>query len=300
MFQVEPEISRLGRSGLTLVSPLCGCLSESVLNDHPHVEYDINLFDEPDLYDINIIGSLFKRWLTNVPDHILPKSVQDRVAASCPPSETNPGAPQMLKDELSKLPPWNYYLLFAITCHLSLLHAHAEKNKMTFENLRICFAPALKMNGECFRWLVCDWRSCWQGCWTEKEYLEEEYKVLDQVEREGGNFVDLAMAEVARRQREETDTNSAHSGLSGATLTEEDEETESLAAPSIAPSVASAPPGTGAGPSSLSNEVTLSQLGVHSATGSQSTLHARSASRLPELSLPQPISPIFTSEADHH
>ena len=235
-----------------------------------------------------------------MPDYILPKHVQDRVATTCQPSDTDSGAPQLLKDELSKLPPWNYYLLFAITCHLSLLHAHADKNKMTFENLRICFAPALKMNGECFRWLVCDWRSCWQGCWTEKEHLEEEYKVLDQVERDGSNFVDLALTEVAKRQREELDSNSAHSASPGVTLTEEAEETESLAAPSIAPSVASAPPAPGAGPSSLANKAARSHLGVHSATGSQSTLHARSASRLPELSLPQPINPIFTSEGDRH
>ena len=235
-----------------------------------------------------------------MPDHILPKQIQDRVATTCPPSETNPATPQLLKDELSKLPPWNYYLLFAITCHLSLLHAHAEKNKMTFENLRICFAPALKMNGECFRWLVCDWRSCWQGCWTEKEHLEEEYKVLDQAERDGSSFVDLAMAEVARRQREESETNSVLSALSSVALTEDKAETESLAAPSIAPSVASAPPAAGSGPSGLANEVTRSQLGVPSAMGSQNPLHARSASRLPELSLPQPISPIFTSEASQN
>lgn len=83
-------------------------------------------------------------------------------------------APQMLKDELSKLPPFNYYLLFAITCHLSLLHSYVDKNKMDYRNLCICFQPCMKIDGFCFQFLVCDWKNCWQGCWTEKEYLAIE------------------------------------------------------------------------------------------------------------------------------
>ncbi|KAL8648412.1 MAG: hypothetical protein Q9210_005001 [Variospora velana] len=142
-------------------------------------ELDINLFDEADLFDINIIGSLFKAWLRDLPSEILPKSVQARVAAAHPNANH---VPQMLKDELSSLPPWNYYLLFAITCHLSLLHDHHAKNKMSYSNLCICFQPCIGIDAYCFQFLVCDWRSCWQGCWTEKKYLEQEYHVIDGID----------------------------------------------------------------------------------------------------------------------
>ncbi|KAL8928187.1 MAG: hypothetical protein Q9208_001897 [Pyrenodesmia sp. 3 TL-2023] len=144
-------------------------------------ELDINLFDEADLFDINIIGSLFKAWLRDLPSEILPKAVQAKVAAAHPNASH---VPQMLKDELSSLPPWNYYLLFAITCHLSLLHDHHAKNKMSYSNLCICFQPCIGIDAYCFQFLVCNWRSCWQGCWTEKEYLEQEYRVIDGVEPE--------------------------------------------------------------------------------------------------------------------
>jgi len=141
-------------------------------------EYDINLFDEPELYDINTIGSMFKSWLRELPDEILPKSVQNKIGAECAGATA---APQLLRDELSKLPPFNYYLLFAITCHLSLLNSYADKNKMDYRNLCICFQPCLRIDAFCFQFLVMDWKNCWQGCWTEKEYLEEEYRY----EREG-------------------------------------------------------------------------------------------------------------------
>lgn len=85
----------------------------------------------------------------------------------------------MLKDELSKLPPYNYYLLFAITCHLSLLHSYVDSNKMNYQNLCICFQPCLKIDGFCFQFLVRHWKHCWQGCWTEKEALAEEYRIMD-------------------------------------------------------------------------------------------------------------------------
>src|ERR1700750_2445172 len=69
-------------------------------------EYDINLFDEPELYDINTIGSMFKSWLRELPDEILPRKTQNMIAQKCQGANTTP---QLLKDELSKLPPFNYY-----------------------------------------------------------------------------------------------------------------------------------------------------------------------------------------------
>ena len=121
---------------------------------------------------------MFKAWLRELPTEILPKDVQARIAREC---ANDMQVPQVLKDELSMLPPWNYYLLFAITCHLSLLSACSDKNKMTYNNLCICFQPALKVDAICFNFLVNHWRDCWQGCYTEKEYLDEEYRMLDGV-----------------------------------------------------------------------------------------------------------------------
>jgi hypothetical protein len=138
---------------------------------------DVDLFEEQDLYDINIVGSMLKAWLRELPDELFPKEAQDRIARECAGAEK---VPELLIDELSKLPPFNYYLLFAITCHLSLLLAHSEKNKMDFRNLCICFQPCMKIDVFCFKFLVCDWRECWKGCKSEAKYIEEEYALLDQ------------------------------------------------------------------------------------------------------------------------
>ncbi|TLS25202.1 hypothetical protein PpBr36_07642 [Pyricularia pennisetigena] len=140
-------------------------------------EYDVDLFAQDDLYDINIIGSMLKAWLRQLPDELFPKQAQERIARECAGSET---VPQMLIDELSNLSPFNYYLLFAITCHLSLLLAHSDKNKMDFRNLCICFQPCMKIDAFCFKFLVCDWRDCWKGCKDEARYIEEEYMLFDQ------------------------------------------------------------------------------------------------------------------------
>ncbi|TQN74115.1 putative Rho-type GTPase-activating protein 2 [Colletotrichum shisoi] len=140
-------------------------------------EYDVNLFEQPDLYDINIIGSMLKAWLRELPDELFPKAAQERVARECVGYET---VPPLLIEELSNLSPFNYYLLFAITCHLSLLLAHSDKNKMDFRNLCICFQPCMKIDAFCFRFLVCDWRDCWKGCKNEAKFIEQEYQLFDQ------------------------------------------------------------------------------------------------------------------------
>jgi len=121
---------------------------------------------------------MLKAWLRELPDELLPKIVQDRIARECASSEK---VPQMLIDELSNLPPFNYYLLFAITCHLSLLLAHSEKNKMDYRNLCICFQPCMKIDAFCFKFLVCDWRDCWKGCKTEAQYTDQEYALFEQI-----------------------------------------------------------------------------------------------------------------------
>lgn len=128
-----------------------------------------------------MIGSLFKNWLRQLPDEIFPKAIQAAIQQECQGAKTTP---QMLKDELSKLPPFNYYLLFAITCHISLLHSCSEFNKMNYNNLCICFQPAIKIDAFCFQFLILDWRNCWQGCWTEKDFLTDEINYLNDLEIE--------------------------------------------------------------------------------------------------------------------
>jgi hypothetical protein len=137
----------------------------------------VDLFEQPDLYDINIVGSMLKAWLRELPDELFPKEAQERIARECAGATK---VPDLLVEELSNLPPFNYYLLFAITCHLSLLLAHSEKNKMDFRNLCICFQPCMKIDAFCFKFLVCDWRDCWKGCKNEAKYIEEEYALFDQ------------------------------------------------------------------------------------------------------------------------
>ncbi|KAJ2894869.1 hypothetical protein MKZ38_007118 [Zalerion maritima] len=140
-------------------------------------EYDVDLFLQDDLYDINIVGSMLKAWLRELPDELFPKEAQERIARECAGAES---VPELLIEELSLLPPFHYYLLFAITCHLSLLLAHSDKNKMDFRNLCICFQPCMKIDAFCFKFLVCDWRDCWKGCKNEAKYIEVEYMLLDQ------------------------------------------------------------------------------------------------------------------------
>jgi len=141
---------------------------------------DVDLLSITEPFDINIVGSLFKDWLRKLPDELLPKDTQKKIQAACQGAKETP---QMLKDELSKLPPFNYYLLFAITCHISLLHSCSKLNLMDYRNLCICFQPCMKVDAFCFQFLVLDWRNCWQGCWTEKEYLAEEQEWLQQHEK---------------------------------------------------------------------------------------------------------------------
>jgi hypothetical protein len=142
-------------------------------------ELDVDLLDEEELYDPNNIGSMLKSWLRDLPTEIMPKQIQHELARRL--EKENPEyqkvgqpSPEILRNTLKMLPPFNYYLLFAITCHLSLMLQNKEKNKMDLNNLMICIGPCLDLERWLFNYLVGDWRHCWEGCDTEKAFLDAE------------------------------------------------------------------------------------------------------------------------------
>jgi hypothetical protein len=182
---VYPVVVR--KSSIGSVASIKVCSSFSRTTWYPQLtdsELDVDLLSEQELYDPNTIGSMLKTWLRELPTEIFPQELQSALAADL--QRDNPSfnmmgqsAPQKLRDALSELPPFNYYLLFAITCHLSLLLSHQERNRMDLNNLSICIGPCLNLERWLFNYLVGDWRNCWQGCWTEKQQLDEEKRITD-------------------------------------------------------------------------------------------------------------------------
>ncbi|KAF2725416.1 Rho GTPase activation protein [Polychaeton citri CBS 116435] len=139
---------------------------------------DINIFEASEEYIEHDIASMLKAWLRDLPTEIFPKQLQHELAAELerenPMFRDAPQVPSKVRECLSDLPPFNYYLLFAITCHLSLLLSNQQKNKMNLENLAICIGPGLNLERWLFNFLVGDWRHCWAGCAVEEEFLDAE------------------------------------------------------------------------------------------------------------------------------
>jgi len=173
---------------------------------------------------------MLKQWLRELPDDIVPQDLQLSLGEEL--KKDNPlyhvmgqQTPQKLRDALSELPPFNYYLLFAITCHLSLLLSHTERNRMDLNNLSICIGPCLRMERWLFNYLVGDWRHCWQGCWTEKQYLEDE-KLLEDPNYIPGSLsnavsvLDLRSDLSAHEADERAVSSGGDSGYSGITPTQ--------------------------------------------------------------------------------
>lgn len=206
----------------------------------------------------------------------------------------------MLKDELSLLPPWNYYLLFAITCHLSLLTAYSDKNRMTYGNLVICFQPCLKIDNFCFQFLVQHWRECWQGCWTEKDALEEEYRVMDGREMElPGSSGNSSGGSTAVGGEERPTGSSASNKPMNASRSQQksshqpQQQQHRQQQQEVPQQVQQQQPQQ----QSRGPQLTLStengdHLAVPNDDQASSNAHARDGSRLPELAPMQPLSPI--------
>ena len=124
--------------------------------------------------DINSIGSLLKQWLRELPTEIFPKDAQARIKSAHP---TATDVPQLMIDELSNLPPENYYLLRQITGHLSQLIKAESMTRMNFDAVRTCM-PSLKIETNCLRFLLTQWDSCWMGCKGEDAAYQAEMEEM--------------------------------------------------------------------------------------------------------------------------
>ncbi|KAL9538766.1 hypothetical protein MBANPS3_010691 [Mucor bainieri] len=102
--------------------------------------------------DVVSIASVIKIFLRELKSPLFPFKLTDRLVYS-PQKATMLTSKVEIPDQelrlmnlltrLLKLPPANYDTLKALIHHLSKLHAHVEKNKMTTSNLTLIFTPAI-------------------------------------------------------------------------------------------------------------------------------------------------------------
>ncbi|KAF8534017.1 hypothetical protein BDD12DRAFT_809690 [Trichophaea hybrida] len=153
------------------------CLHTSVVDDlrsEFKIRHDVDLFENPP-DDLHTVSSLLKGWFRSLPDAVLPLDVQKRIYDRCKDETESPRPPQAFIDELSNLPPYNYYLLNHLFSHLSTICLASDINKMNLSNLGMIFCSTLRIDRFCFNWLVNSWADCWAGCLTEEdEYIRTE------------------------------------------------------------------------------------------------------------------------------
>ncbi|TGZ79568.1 RhoGAP-domain-containing protein [Ascodesmis nigricans] len=138
--------------------------------------HDVDLFENPP-NDLHTVSSLLKSYLRSLPEPVIPKDVQTRMYERCKDHADLSRPPTEFIEELSKLPPYNYYLLRYLFSHLSAVNDASGINKMNIPNLAMIFCPTLRMDRFAFNWLAGNFNMCWtMGCVGE----EEEYLLSSQ------------------------------------------------------------------------------------------------------------------------
>lgn len=101
------------------------------------------------------------------------------------PAKVPEALPMALSPLVSRLPPYEFYLLRAICQHLAKIDSECAKNKMNLSNLGLIFCPTLSLSSIVFKAFVGSFDVVFEkGCETAIQALEEEEKESEKLELE--------------------------------------------------------------------------------------------------------------------
>lgn len=218
-----------------------------------------------------------------VPESVLPAEIQKRVYEQCKNHPESESPPQCFIDELSQLPPYNYYLLYSLSAHLSIVNQQSDVNKMNLSNLGMIFCSTLRIDRFCFNWLVGHWADCWQGCWTERDELEKTDHELWKKQRDNASDIQSPAATFdthsSAPSSPATSSTVPHTPVPPSLLSQNSSlhskkstQSPSIASPDMTPSPSIASPQMTQSPSIASPQMTQSPLSIQPpATGTAGT-----------------------------
>jgi len=152
-FLVQKCVEEVERRGMDIVGlyRLCGSATKKrILREA--FERNPRLVDlSPDsVPDINVITGLLKEYLRELPEPLLTKCLYQMLVdalAVCLPDDPE-GNAKLMFSILECLPKGNRTTLFLLMDHLCLVTAQSDRNKMTAQNLAICFGPVLMLHSD--------------------------------------------------------------------------------------------------------------------------------------------------------
>ncbi|CAL4064152.1 unnamed protein product [Meganyctiphanes norvegica] len=146
-------VAEVERRGLDIIGlyRLCGSATKKrLLRDA--FERNPRLVDlsSDNVPDINVITGILKDYLRELPDPLFTKCLYqmlvDALTVMLP--DDPEGNAKLMFSILDCLPKGNRNTLFLLMDHLRLVASQSERNKMTTQNLAICFGPVLMLQSE--------------------------------------------------------------------------------------------------------------------------------------------------------
>jgi len=103
-------------------------------------------------YDVHTLASVMKKWFRDLPEPVVPANVNEAAKAIIAGAPRSPDADveranataASLRPVFDLLPATNYLVLRTLCRLLRAVDAHSDVNKMTAENLLICWSPTIR------------------------------------------------------------------------------------------------------------------------------------------------------------
>ncbi|XP_029383572.1 rho GTPase-activating protein SYDE1 [Echeneis naucrates] len=145
---IQKTVAEIERRGLKVVGlyRLCGSAAvKKELRDWFERNSSAVRLNE-DLYpDINVVTGILKDYLRELPSPLITRTLYEvvRDAMNLRAPHSSPATAQCAVDLLSCLPPPERATLSLLLDHLSLVASFSSSNRMTHQNLAVCFGPVL-------------------------------------------------------------------------------------------------------------------------------------------------------------
>ncbi|KAK9477970.1 hypothetical protein V1514DRAFT_352804 [Lipomyces japonicus] len=138
--------------------------------------YGADMTLKPNVHDVHVVASFVKSYIRSLPEEII---YFDQELQTIVNHQWDDVPYDLIRQKLSCLPIYNFFLLRKLCKHLSLVASSSHRNRMPLSNLIVILCPTMKIDSKLLSWLIEHPDTCMSASMINEDKIKAALLVED-------------------------------------------------------------------------------------------------------------------------